>query len=63
MMPKIKTGIFFPKGLVHKINKDRIDILQNSRCRSRILRRPHTEIKIDSLEVGFGGLASSESMR
>ncbi len=62
-MPKIKAGISFPPELVHKINKDRKDVSYNSRCISKIPRSPHNEIKVDSLEVGFVGLVSSESMR
>ncbi len=61
-MSKIKMGIFFPKELVHKIDKDRKDV-SDSRCVSKILRWSYNEAEIDSLEVGFVGLVSSESMR
>ncbi len=61
-MPKIKVGISFPKELVPKVDKDRKDV-SLSRYISKILGWSYKEAEIDSLEVGFAGLVSSESMR
>jgi hypothetical protein len=61
-MPKIKVGISFPKELVHKIDKDRKNV-SYGRCILKILRRSYNDAKIDSLDVGFVGLVSSESTR
>jgi hypothetical protein len=60
-MPKIKVGIC-AKELIPEIDKDRKDV-SHSRCTSKILRWSFNEAEIDSLEVGFIGLVSSESIR
>jgi hypothetical protein len=61
-MPKNKVGISSPKELVHEIDRDTKDVLHR-RCMSKILRWSYDKAEIDSLEVGFVGLVSSESMR
>ncbi len=60
-MEKIRMGISIPKELVHKI-EDRREVVR-SRYISKILTWSYNDAIIDSLEVGFVGLVSSESVR
>ena len=61
-MPKIKEEISFPKEWIYKIDKDRKNLSYGRRI-SNILRWSYNDVEIDSLDVGFIGLASSKSTR